>query len=123
MGFLLDQLGVRLLLMMGKTVPLPASADIVRALSEVEVTRDAAGRDGFKLTFNVGKDRSLEYAMVDSGSVGILNRVIVGGFIGPVPAGLLDRVTPVQQHLPQQDPGKSTFVLMGTDLMTMLDLA
>src|SRR3954462_4218633 len=115
MGFLLDQLGVRLMLMMGKTVPLPASADVVRALSEVEVTRDASGRDGFKLTFNVGKDRSLEYAMVDSGAVGILNRVIISVFIGPVPEVLIDGVITMQQHVPQQDPGKSTFVLMGTD--------
>jgi hypothetical protein len=122
MGFLIDQLGVRLMLLMGKTVPVPVSAEVVRALAQVEVTRDASGRDGFKLTFNVGKDITLDYALVNAGATGLLNRVIIAVFVGPVPEVLIDGVITMQQHQPQRDPGSSTFVVMGTDLMTMLDL-
>jgi len=122
MGFLLDQLGVRMMLLIGKTVPLPASAEVVQAISQVEVTRDAEGRDGFKITFHVGKDRSLEYALVDAGATGVLNRVIISVLLGAVPEVLIDGVITMQQHVPNKDPGKSTFIVMGTDLTTMLDL-
>jgi hypothetical protein len=122
MGLLLDQLGVRLMLLMGKTVPVPAPADVVRALTQVEVTRDAAGRDGFRLTFNVGKDKTLEYALVAASSTGLFNRVIVAVLVGPIPDVLIDGVITQHQHAPSREPGQSNFVVMGTDLTTMLDL-
>lgn len=122
MAFLLDQLGVRLILMMGKTVPVPVSADVARALTRVEVTRDADARDGFKLTFDVGKDRSLDYALANAGATEIMNRVIVAVLIGALPEVLIDGVITLQQHQPRQEPGHSTFTVLGTDLGTVLDL-
>src|SRR5262249_3468622 len=118
----LDQLGVRLILWMGKTVPIPAPADVVRALAHVRVTRDADGRDGFELTFNVGKDRTLDYALAAAGATGILNRVIIAVLLGAIPEVFIDGVITMQQHMPHQEPGQSRFVVTGTDLTTMLDL-
>jgi len=123
MSLLLDHLGVRIMLLMGKTLPLPAPPEVVRALSQVEVTRDSTGRDGFRLTFNVGKDKTLEYALVDARATGLFNRVIIAVLLGsPVPEVLIDGVITMQQHGPQKEPGQSTFVVTGTDLTTLLDL-
>ena len=49
-------LGIRLILLVGKTVPLPASYDTMAALSSVEVTNDAEQGDGFQITFTLSKD-------------------------------------------------------------------
>ncbi len=111
------------MLLMGKTVPLPAPAEVVQALAQVQVTRDAGGRDGFSLTFNVGKDKTLEYALVTALQTALMNRVIVAAVIGAsVPEVLIDGVITMQQHSPSREPGASTFTVTGTDLTTMLDL-
>jgi hypothetical protein len=122
MAFLVDQLGIRLFLLMGSTIPVPVSAEVARALTEVYVVRNAAGRDGFTLTFSIGKDKSLDYALIDAGATGILNRVVLVAMLGAVPDVLIDGVITQQQHIPDQEPGKSRLVVMGTDLTTLLDL-
>jgi hypothetical protein len=123
MGLLLDRGGVRLMLLMGKTVPLPAPSEVVEALAQVQVTRDAGGRDGFSLTFNVGKDKTLEYALLNAFSTALMNRVIIAAVIGvSVPEVLIDGIITMQQHSPSREPGASTFTVTGTDLTTMLDL-
>ncbi|WP_394829216.1 hypothetical protein [Pendulispora albinea] len=122
MGFLVDRLGIRLLLLMGATIPVPAPAEVVRALTEVRVVRHAGGRDGFTLTFSIGKDKSLDYALTAAGATGVLNRVVIVALLGAVPDVLIDGVITLQQHIPDQEPGRSRLVVTGTDLMTLLDL-
>ena len=42
-------LGIRLILLVGETIPLPASYDVMSALTHVEVTNDVDQGDGFQM--------------------------------------------------------------------------
>jgi len=54
---LASKLGVRLQLLLGKSAPLPASAEVMAALQQVEVVNDIDGEDGFRLVFVLGKNK------------------------------------------------------------------
>lgn len=120
---LADILGVRMVLMMGKTVPLPASFEIGNALSEVEVRNDTGGEgDGFQITFTLGKDRGVEYGLLAAGALEPFSRVIIGVLLGVVPEVLIDGVITHHQVTPSDQPGRSTLTVSGRDVSVMLDL-
>ena len=48
-------LGVRLQVLIGPTIPVPAPYDVVDALLEVEVENNDRERDGFNMTFSLGR--------------------------------------------------------------------
>ena len=56
---LTGSLGTRLILWMGKTIPLPAPPGVLDSLEKVEVTNDAENGDGFQMTFRIEKGKSL----------------------------------------------------------------
>jgi len=49
----MPDLGARLQLLIGPTVPLPAPFPVVNALVSIEVTNRDAERDGFQMTFTL----------------------------------------------------------------------
>ncbi|HET7328234.1 MAG TPA: hypothetical protein VFJ14_13220, partial [Nocardioidaceae bacterium] len=57
-------LGVRLQLLVGATIARPAPYDVVDALDSVTVTNRDRERDGFQLTFGVGKDSLVDYQLL-----------------------------------------------------------
>jgi hypothetical protein len=122
MPFLSSILGVRMILLLGKTVPLPASADISNALSRVEVTNDSQTGDGFQMTFTLGKDTPLDYSVLASGALAPFNRVIIGVLLGVVPEVLIDGIITHHQFQPSPDPGQSTLTVTGKDVSIMMDL-
>src|SRR5438445_11990774 len=101
-------LGLRLALFVGKTVPLPASADLLSALTSVEVTNDAEQGDGFQMTFTLGKDKAVEYGVLLGGTLDPFARVVVGVLLGVVPEVLIDGIITHQQITPSNEPGQST---------------
>jgi len=115
-------LGVRLILWMGKTVPLPAPYDVVSALTKVEVTNDAEQGDGFQITFTLGKDKTLDYGLLQSGALEPFTRVIVGVLLGVTPEPLIDGIITHHQFAPSGEPGVSTLTVTGKDVSLMLDL-
>lgn len=115
-------LGVRLVLMMGKTIPLPASYDVSGALTRVEVTNDAQQGDGFQLTFTLGKGDPLDYGLLQTGAVEPFTRVIVGVLLGAMPEVLIDGVVTHHQFAPNDQPGATTLTVTGRDVSVMLDL-
>jgi len=115
-------LGIRLLLLIGKTVPLPASADVMNALTRVEVSNDAQSGDGFQMTFSLGKDTVLDYNLMLAGSLEPMKRVIVGVLFGAVPEVLIDGIITHHQFQPSNEPGQSTLTVTGKDVSVMLDL-
>src|SRR5215213_5960664 len=119
---LADQLGIRLVLLIGETVPLPAPADVVDAITLVEVTNDTEQGDGFQITFTLGKDQAGNYGVLDGGALDPPNRVIIGVAIGAVPEVLMDGVIAHQQLVPSNEPGSSTLTVTGRDLRQVLDL-
>ena len=60
----MPDLGVRLQLFIGPTVPLPAPYPVMEALTSLEVTNKDRDRDGFQLTFSLGKDSPLSWKRI-----------------------------------------------------------
>ena len=115
-------LGVRLILWMGKNVPVPASAGVLSAIEKVEVTNDAENGDGFQLTFLVEKGKSLDFDLLNDGSVDPFNRVIIGVVLGVLPEVLIDGIITHQQLEPGTQEGTSRLVVTGKDVSIMLDM-
>ncbi len=115
-------LGVRLVLWMGKTIPLPAPPDVLDALLKVEVTNDDENGDGFQITFSLGKDKTMDYSLLQSGAVEPFTRVMIGVILGASPEVLIDGVIAHHQVVPGNEPGTSTLVVTGKDVSQMLDL-
>src|SRR5215217_2251877 len=119
---LADQLGIRLVLLVGETVPLPAPADVVDAITRVEVTNDAELGDGFQITFTLGKDPAGNYGLLDGGALDPFNRLVIGVVMGAVPEVLIDGIIAHHQVAPSNEPGMSTLTVTGKDLRQVLDL-
>ncbi|MDQ3055613.1 MAG: hypothetical protein M3R66_17920, partial [Actinomycetota bacterium] len=85
-------LGIRLQLLIGPTVPLPAPYAVVDALMDLEVTNDDRDRDGFQMLFSLGKDSTLDYGLLHEGFLDPPTRVIIMVFIGVSTRVLIDGV-------------------------------
>ncbi len=119
---LASQLGIRLLLWAGRTIPRPVPAELLLALTEATVTNDAEGDDGFQLTFAVGKGKAGEYEALQGGALDPDARVIIGVVMGAAPEPLIDGVIFHHQLRPGQEPGSSTLTVTGRDVRVMMDL-
>ena len=115
-------LGVRLVLLTGPTVPLPAPVEVVRTLRSVEVTNDADRGDGFQITFSLSRGPLMDYTLLQSGAVAPFTRVVVAVAFGVVPEVLIDGVVTHHQLAPSNEPGGSTLTVTGRDVSLMLDL-
>ncbi|HEX6288345.1 MAG TPA: hypothetical protein VFZ66_04100 [Herpetosiphonaceae bacterium] len=119
---LASQLGIRIILLVGGTVPLPASYAVTSALTRIEVTNDAEQGDGFQMTFTLSKDRIVDYGLLLDGTFNPFNRVIIGVLLGVTPEVLIDGIITHQQLQPSNEPGMSTLTVTGRDVSLMLDL-
>lgn len=119
---LVDQLGIQLILWLGKTVPLPASPGILDALVNVEVTNDDEQGDGFQMTFAMDKSLGIEYDLLLSGSFDPFNRVIIGALVGGIPEVLIDGIITHHQVDPGNELTSPKLTVTGKDVSIMLDL-
>ncbi len=119
---LTSQLGIRLILLIGPTVPLPAPYEVTSALTQATVTNDDQQGDGFQLTFALSKDNIVNYGLLQSGVLDPFTRVIIGVMLGASPEVLIDGIVEHHQIAPSNEPGMSTLTVTGKDLSTMLDL-
>ncbi len=117
-----SQLGIRLILLLGKTVPLPAPAGVMHALKQVRVINDADSQDGFQLTFTLGKDRLGDYSLLAGGALDPDRRVVIGVLLGASLEPLIDGVIYHHQIAPSNEPGMSTLTVTGRDISVLLDL-
>ena len=115
-------LGVRLQLLIGPTVPVPAPYPVVDALQNLEVTNRDRDFDGFKMTFSLGKDSFLDYGLLLNGLLDPPSRVIIMVFIGVRPEVLIDGIITNHQVVPSNRPGESTLHVFGKDISLKLDL-
>jgi hypothetical protein len=115
-------LGIRLQLLAGGVVPLPAPPEVLDALLSVQVRNQDGDRDGFQLRFSLHKDAGVEYALLRSGLFTPPNRVVLTVFTGVLPTVLIDGVVTQQQVVAGNLPGESALVVTGEDLSLMLDL-
>ena len=114
-------LGVRLQLLVGGTIPLPAPYEVVDALESVEVTNRDRERDGFQLSFRVGKDLAVDYGLVRQGYFDPPARVSVMVILGGGPQVLINGIVTDQQVSPTNRPAESTLTISGDDVGIELD--
>ncbi|MDR0493412.1 MAG: hypothetical protein LBH74_07240 [Nitrososphaerota archaeon] len=117
-------LGIYLSLLIGEKVPKPAPASLMDALQNVEVTVSDQSRDGFQLSFSIGRGGAdtQEYSLLSNPLIKPFNRVIIMVAFGVVPKVLIDGIITHHQVNPSHEPGKSTFSITGEDLSVMMDL-
>jgi hypothetical protein len=116
---LTNTLGIRLVLLVGKSIPTPASYDVMNAFVSAEVTNDSKTADGFQITFSLTKGIT-DYNLLD-GTFDPGTRVIIGVVLGVMPEVLIDGIITNQQITSSDDPGRSTLTLTGSDLTVVLD--
>ncbi len=118
-------LGTYLSLFIGNTVPLPAPPSLVDALQSVEVTNSDNGRDGFQITFSVGRsgpsDR-VDYPLMSNPLLKSFSRVVIMVNAGSVPQILIDGIITHIQLTPSYEPGQSTLTVTGEDVSIMMDM-
>ncbi|MDQ3743678.1 MAG: hypothetical protein M3444_04785 [Acidobacteriota bacterium] len=119
---LTSQLGVRLILLIGQTVPVPAPPAALSAFAQLQVTNDAQNGDGFQITFMLSKDQPADYDLLRGGALDPPARVIIGVLLGTSPEVLIDGIITHHQHAPSAEPGRSTLTVTGKDVSIMLDL-
>jgi hypothetical protein len=118
----MPDLGVRLKLLIGPNVPKPAPMQVMDSLVSLEVTNKDRERDGFQLTFQLGKSSLSEYGLLQSGILDPPSRVIIAVTVRSQSQVLIDGVITNHQVVPSNEPGKSTLVVTGEDLSLQLDL-
>jgi hypothetical protein len=118
-------LGVNLSLLIGPTIPIPATPDIAEAIKSVSITNNDEGRSGFQIVLEVGRSGPtdlLDYALLLNPLLRPFNRVIMMALFNAVPRVLMDGVITNQQFSPGAQPGTATLTLTGEDVSVMMDL-
>lgn len=118
-------LGVRLTILVGPAVPLPAPPLLTESFGEAKVTHADSGRSGFQLTFRVGRGGplgALDYPALALPLLEAFNRVILVATFGVVPRVLMDGIITRSELQPGDRPGQAKLVVTGEDVAVMLDL-
>jgi hypothetical protein len=118
-------LGIRLTLLIGPTLPVPAPASLTEALVGVEVTHTDEGRSGFQLTFQAGRSGPsdlADYPLLAGPLLRTFNRVILLVVFNATPRVLMDGFITRHQLSPSEEPGGSTFTVTGEDVSVKMDL-
>ncbi|MEK6300584.1 MAG: hypothetical protein AABO41_07680 [Acidobacteriota bacterium] len=118
----MPDLGVRLQLMIGANRPLPAPYEVMESFVSLEVNNNDTERDGFQMTFSLGKDSLLDYGLLRNRYFDPPNRIAIAVLISVVPEVLIDGVITSHQVVPSNRPGESTLVVTGEDISLRLDL-
>ena len=118
---LTSELGIRLMLWTGSTIPTPPRPGVIAALTRAQVTNDEDSGDGFQLTFALGHDGVADWDLLD-GSLDPMKRVLIAVVLGVVPEVLIDGIITQHSITPSNEPGRSTLTVTGTNLSVMLDL-
>lgn len=118
-------LGTRVTLFLGPAIALPAPAPIVEALTAIEVTQNAEGRDGFQLTFTIGRGGLLgvlDYPLMANPLLRPFSRVVIQVWAGVIPQVIMDGFITHHQITPSNQPGQSTLTVTGEDMRVVMDL-
>jgi hypothetical protein len=120
----MDPLGIRLTLLIGPTVALPAPPTMIEALSSVEVSHSDDRQSGFQIMFSIGRSGPLDlldYPLVANPLLKPFNRVVIIVTFNAIPRVLMDGIITHRQMSPSDQPGASTFTITGEDVSVMMD--
>lgn len=114
--------GVRLNLMIGPVVPIPAPRVVMDALTSCEVTTTDTGPTMFQLTFSLSNRSPLHTLFLLAGGGPILFlRVVIWVSVNGTPTVLADGVITDHQVAPGAGEGQSSLVVTGEDLTVLMD--
>jgi hypothetical protein len=116
---------IRLTLLIGPELPLPAPPTLIEALQSVEVTHRDDGPSGFQLSFALTRGTLLDvldYTLLLSGLLSPFNRVVIGVMVNGVPDVLIDGIITHREHKPDVEPGDTLLTITGEDVSVMMDL-
>lgn len=114
--------GIHMTLMIGPAVPVPVSADVLNALTSVEVTNTTDGPSGFRLQFTLPKKSPLEILFLIAGGASIpLVRVVVAITMNGSTTTLVDGVMTNHQYVPGSGGTGPQLTIMGEDLTKVMD--
>jgi hypothetical protein len=118
-------LGINLSLLIGPTLPLPATPDIAEAVQSVSVTQADEGRSGFQIVLQIGRagpTDMLDYRLLLNPLLRPFNRVIITVLFNALPQVLIDGIITNKQLSPGAQPGTATLTLTGEDVSVMMDM-
>ncbi len=114
--------GIHMTLMIGPAVPVPVSADVLNALTSVEVTNTTDGPSGFKLQFTLPKKSPLEILFLIAGGASIpLVRVVLVVTLNGATNVLIDGVMTNHEYTPGTGGTGPTLSIVGEDLTRVMD--
>jgi hypothetical protein len=113
---------IRLNIRLGASVPVSAPSRVIDSLTSLEVRNTDNGRDGFQMTFSLGRDSLADYDLLRSGILDPPSRVIIGVVIGVRAEVLVDGIITNHQVSPGTKPGEGNLVVTGEDISIKLDL-
>jgi hypothetical protein len=116
--------GIRLSLLIGAAVPIPAPLTLIRALDSIEITQTDEGRSGFQLSFKADRSgllAAIDYPILKLSLLHPFNRVIVIVTINAIPHVLMDGIITHQQLSPSTDTS-ALLTVTGEDVSVMLDM-
>jgi hypothetical protein len=114
--------GINLTLMIGPGVPVPVSADVLNALTSVQVTSKTDGASAFQLQFKIDKNSPLlTIFLLASGAQIPLIRVVIYVTINGSPQVLIDGVMTDHQIAPGSGPQSPVLTITGEDLTRVMD--
>lgn len=113
---------IHLSLMIGPAVPVPVPADVLDALTSVQVTTTAGEASGFQLQFTINNRSPLQTLFLLSGGSPIpMVRVVITVTINGAAEVLMDGVMSHHELSPGADPGHSVLTVTGKDLTQVMD--
>jgi hypothetical protein len=117
-------LGVRLTLLIGPTVAVPAPPFMLEALRKVEITHKDEGQSGFELSFTLGRSGPfdlVDYPLLANPILKPFNRVIVILTFNVTPRVLMDGIITRQELAQGDQPGTTSLTVKGEDVSVMMD--
>jgi hypothetical protein len=121
----MPDLGIRLQLLIGPTIPKPAPYQVMESLIDIEIQHQDRDRSGFQMTFSIGKNLKKsfkDYGLLMDGILDPPNRVIFMINLGVQPYILMDGIITHHQVVPSNQPSESRLIVTGEDISLKLDL-
>lgn len=114
--------GLYLTLLIGPAVPIPASKEVIDALTSIQVTTNTEGTSGFQLAFTLSNRSPLHTLFMLSGLSPVpIVRVIIVVTVNGISDVLMDGVMTHHQITPGTDSSYSTLTVTGEDLTKVMD--
>lgn len=117
-----DLAPVRLTLLMGRRIPVPAPQEVTDALLSAQVTISAGQRSGFQLAFDLSRLGLLRNALLPAGFFDPETRVVLMVTLRGTPSVIMDGICIRQEAGVSNEPGQSTLTVTGEDLTVLMGL-